>query len=74
MSAIPKIKCRQCGHKYQIAGPLWLGELHDRELLKKVANSNDPNLGQRNANVIDKAITEIGMPPTYYVVANISKR
>ena len=74
VSAIPKIKCRQCGHKYQIAGPLWLGELHDRELLKKVANSNDPNLGQRHANVIDKAISEIGMPPTYYVVDNISKR
>ena len=74
LSTTPKRSCIQCGHTYQIAGPLWLGDLHDRKLLKNVVTSKDTNLGRRHANVLDRAIEEIGMPPTYYVVDNISKR
>ncbi len=74
ISTTPKTICIRCGHKYQIAGPLWLGELHDKKLLKNVARSKDPNLGRRHITVLDRAIEEVGMPPTYYVVDNISKR
>ncbi len=74
VSKVPKMRCKQCGHNYRIAGPLWLGELHDQKLLKKVVSSNNPNLGRRHANVLDRAIGEVGMPATYYVVDTISKR
>ncbi|MFQ6010818.1 MAG: hypothetical protein ACE5KG_01440 [Nitrososphaerales archaeon] len=73
-SKTPVTDCAKCGHKYQIAGPLWLGELHDPKLLKTVVSNKDPTLGQRHYDVLNRAIGETGMLPTYYVVDVISKR
>ena len=64
--------CGFCGaNKNEFAGPLWLGELHDADFLKKMAALN----GQRKysdkediARMLSVMEGEIGMPPYYYNV------
>lgn len=69
-----------CGHgndsKLDYSGALWLGELHDFGFVKKMINLNKKRNYSQRAE-IDKTLKllegEIGMPPYYYNVHNLSK-
>lgn len=73
----PNRKCGNCKLDMDYAGPLWLGELHNRKFLQKMKKVN------KGRNYSDKVeiektlnllIGESGMPPFYYNIHEICGR
>ncbi len=66
---IPKI-CPTChsSDKFDFAGPLWLGELHDEMFLKEliIQNNNSDYQNKRINKVLNFALDELNMPISYY--------
>ncbi|MHA1490803.1 MAG: tRNA (guanine(10)-N(2))-dimethyltransferase [Promethearchaeota archaeon] len=67
---IPKI-CPIChsSDKFDFAGPLWLGELHDETFLKEliIQNNNSDYQNEKRINkVLNFALDELNMPVSYY--------
>ncbi|MHA1805037.1 MAG: tRNA (guanine(10)-N(2))-dimethyltransferase [Promethearchaeota archaeon] len=68
--------CPACYEKnhFKLAGPLWLGELHDVAFLERVRTLNEtehfPNK-KKIAKILEHAKAEIGMPPYYYNIHKI---
>jgi len=60
-------KCPVCGHKTSLAGPLWLGRLHDREFCEQVLDE----VVKREFKGVDKLISacrdELDIPMHYDV-------
>ncbi len=80
--AIPMKQCcpRQCsqGHPVELAGPLWLEELHNPDFLERM-RSELPRVAQwlqaeRVAFFLDRMREEVGMPPFFYRLDRVSKR
>lgn len=67
-----KMNCENCKAPMDFAGPLWLGELHDMEIVKEVIKevSHRKKLGQKRRveKILQKILGEIKAPPTYYVL------
>ncbi|MEM2915258.1 MAG: tRNA (guanine(10)-N(2))-dimethyltransferase [Candidatus Bathyarchaeia archaeon] len=64
--------CEYCGTQMDFAGPLWLGDLHDRDTVKKVIGevSLHETLGQKKRveKILQVILREIRAPQTYYVL------
>lgn len=63
------LKCNSCGCIISIAGPLWLGEISDREFCKSMIDQIDiKKLSQRKlaGKLIWNILEETKMSPTYY--------
>ncbi len=72
--------CQNCkgaiGSGVEFAGPLWLGELHDQQTLKKMAALNkarDYSDKAQLGRMLSLMEGEIGMPPYYYNVHDLCK-
>jgi tRNA (guanine26-N2/guanine27-N2)-dimethyltransferase len=68
-----KEKCPLCKNIFEIAGPLWLGELSNREFTEKMKEElslNDYLYDSRINEILKKGIEEIGYPVGYF---NIDK-
>ena len=66
-----------CGKEMGWAGPLWLGEIHNKTLLESVKNEveqGDYENKKRLLKVLELMIRECGMPPFYYDLPTICKR
>jgi len=67
----------KCGEKFEHAGPMWLGQLMDRDFIRKVftdlANWNF-KLGYRELVLLDRCAEEAGGPPTFYDLHDLSRR
>jgi tRNA (guanine26-N2/guanine27-N2)-dimethyltransferase len=69
-----KRDCPECGSKLQIAGPLWLGPLWDRQFcisMKNEAEGRNLRLEAKILRLISQVLAEIEAPITYYVVDKI---
>ncbi|HDM90535.1 MAG TPA: tRNA (guanine(10)-N(2))-dimethyltransferase [candidate division WOR-3 bacterium] len=69
------VRCEKCSTELEIIGPLWLGDLHDREFLERLkskAAEYDGREGRKIAGLLDKMEGEIGMPPYYFDIARVS--
>ncbi len=58
------------------AGPLWLGELHDRQFIRKMKKLNEKRgYSEREeiSGMLSMMETEVGMPPYYYNIHAICK-
>jgi len=69
------VRCEKCGAGLEIIGPLWLGDLHDREFLKRLklkAGEYGGKEGKKITRLLDKMEGEIGMPPYYFDIARVS--
>jgi tRNA (guanine26-N2/guanine27-N2)-dimethyltransferase len=67
----PSGKCSQCGLKMSVAGPLWLGEIFQKEfceLMEQEARQRKFRLGERIEKILALVKSEVGAPITYYVV------
>ena len=65
-------KCPRCGETMEHAGPLWLGELHDKKALARIAK-----LGKKDDKVAKMAgllLGECGMPPFYFELHRLCER
>ncbi len=71
LTSVLKRNCPECGSRFQVAGPLWLGSLWDQEfctrLMDEVRELNVPNKA-KVLNLLMLINKEINTPITYYVV------
>lgn len=75
-SRFPEHKCFNCGSDNDFAGPLWLGELHDAQFLKRMAALNKSrSYADRDeiAGMLSEMDGEIGMPSYFYNVHALCK-
>ncbi len=72
-----KNSCENCKAETDFGGQLWLGELHDAKLLKKMLELNEKR-NYTNAKEIEKKVNsligEVGMPAFYYDIHVLCKR
>ena len=61
-------KCQECGKKTKSAGPLWIGELFNGQIVKK---SLEFAPTKKSKQLLEGALDEIGAPKTYFVVDKI---
>ncbi len=70
-------KCMECGTDMEHIGPLWIGNLHRQEFLEEMIRELR-NLGDKVSlklvSILKKMRGEIGLPPYFYDLANISDR
>ncbi len=70
--------CPRCSGKLEVAGPLWLGNLADRELCEKMLDEAKRReylqARRRAAKLLELLMGEGEMPPTYYVVDQLCRR
>lgn len=69
-------KCPTCEERSRLAGPLWLGDLHDHEFLGKLqeeVSARPLNEKKRAARIIGLAKREVEVP-TYYEYHEVTKR
>jgi tRNA (guanine26-N2/guanine27-N2)-dimethyltransferase len=66
--------CHMCNAKMEIAGPLWIGGLFEKEFLKDMLEEA-PNLAvdKKCAKAIEKCILESDMPGCYYTLDEVAK-
>ena len=66
-------KCRKCGHETEIAGPLWIGKLFEKEFIQKMKNvKNDLIVNKKCDRIIERAEEETELPATYYTLDEIA--
>ena len=58
-------RCLECGKKTKSAGPLWIGELFDRQIIEKSLKFAPT---RKSKQLLAGALDEIGAPKTYFVV------
>jgi tRNA (guanine26-N2/guanine27-N2)-dimethyltransferase len=64
-------KCPECGSKLQAAGPLWLGQLCNKQfcvLMQKEARRSTLRLKEKVQTLLFTVVKEAEAPITYYVV------
>ncbi len=59
-------KCRKCGHETEIAGPLWIGKLFEKDV------KNDLIVNKKCDRIIERAEEEAELPATYYTLDEIA--
>jgi tRNA (guanine26-N2/guanine27-N2)-dimethyltransferase len=58
----------------ELAGPLWTGELHSRELLEKMRATGDLGTAPRCDKMLEVWREEQGAPPLFYKVDEFAKK
>jgi len=68
-------KCELCESKIDIAGPLWIGKIFDKEFIQNML-SEIPNLEVDKVceKTISKCLAESEMPVTYFTVDEIASK
>ena len=67
--------CKICYSKLNVAGPLWIGQLFEKEFVMKM-NEMVPKLvvDKRCEKILEKCILESEMPPIYYTLDEIASK
>ena len=67
--------CNICNSKLEVAGPLWVGQLFEKEFAMKM-NEILPKLtvDKRCEKILEKCILESEMPSTYYTLHEIASK
>jgi len=67
--------CDICNSKLDVAGPLWIGQLFEKEFVMKM-NEMVPKLvvDKRCQKILEKCVLESEMPPTYYTLDEIASK
>jgi len=68
-----KRKCTECGSRLNVAGPLWLGKIFDKEFCVSMEEGAWRDLGQKKKilKLLRLAKTEAEAPITYYAIDKI---
>lgn len=68
--------CKNCGASMEVAGPLWIGQLFDKEFcLKMMEVLNTLNLPHKKelSKMLKLILDEADGPPTYYTIDALSR-
>jgi len=71
-NSLPRI-CERCGGRYEYAGPLWLGKLHEKATLERVMALNEGKNPEID-KVVSLMVEECDMPPFYFELHRITER
>ena len=69
--------CPECGHKFDIAGPLWLGNISNREFISKMiemADTLELNTKDKLLELFEKCLNESEGPITFYDIHKLCKK
>ena len=69
----PLFTCTLCSHKVELAGPLWIGKLFDKEFVSQMLNNIPEYSDKKCQKTIQKALLESEMPGCYYTLDEIAK-
>ena len=72
---IPEV-CPECGEKLIHAGPLWLGDIQNKEFISKmIEESENKNLNKKDQllKLLNSCLAEAGSPATFYEVHAICR-
>ena len=72
-----KEACPACGKRARVAGPLWLGELHDRKTLSRMQELNSEREYAHEkelSGLLGLMGGEVGMPPWFYGIHSTCSR
>jgi tRNA (guanine26-N2/guanine27-N2)-dimethyltransferase len=67
----------ECGEKFEHAGPMWLGQLMDKEFIRKMyadLASRNFKHGYQELVLLERCAEEAGGPPTFYDLHDLSRR
>ena len=68
-------KCRKCAQNTEVAGPLWIGRLFDKEFVKKMNNvKNILTVDKKCEKILERSELEAELPATYYTLNEIASR
>ena len=68
-------ECRKCGEKTEIAGPLWIGKLFEKEFVNSMKNVLlEHKVHKKCEKIIERAELESELPATYYTLDAIASK
>ena len=68
-------ECRKCGEKTEIAGPLWIGKLFEKEFVSSMKNVLlEHQVHKKCEKIIERAELEADLPATYYTLDEIASK
>ncbi|MEM2902012.1 MAG: tRNA (guanine(10)-N(2))-dimethyltransferase [Candidatus Bathyarchaeia archaeon] len=68
-------RCETCGSKLRLIGPLWLGEISNRDTVASILKDLERRrfrLKKHIKDMLTRMLGEYGMPPTHYVLDDLS--
>ena len=66
-------KCRKCTQNTEIAGPLWIGKLFDKEFVQKMKDvKTSLTVHKKCDRIIERSEEEAELPATYYTLDEIA--
>ena len=66
-------KCRKCAQDTEIAGPLWIGRLFDKEFVQKMKDvKTSLTVHKKCDKIIERSEEEAELPATYYTLDEIA--
>jgi len=72
---VQQTECRKCGQKTEIAGPLWIGKLFQKEFVSKMKDVKDNiRVNKRCDRIIERSELESDLQPTYYTLDEIASK
>ena len=70
-----KQDCKLCESKIDIAGPLWIGKIFDKQFIKSMLNQiSKLQVDKICEKTLEKCFQESEMPATYYTLDEIAKK
>ena len=67
--------CKICNSKAELAGPLWIGNLYNRDFVEgMLVEEKNFQVDKSCKKTLEKCLKEIDMPPSYYTLDEIAHR
>jgi tRNA (guanine26-N2/guanine27-N2)-dimethyltransferase len=66
--------CELCSSTIELAGPLWIGKLFDRDFVAQMIQNIPDYVDKKCEKAIQKALLESEMPACYYTLDEIAER
>jgi tRNA (guanine26-N2/guanine27-N2)-dimethyltransferase len=66
--------CELCSSTIELAGPLWIGKLFDRDFVAQMVQNIPDYVDKKCEKVIQKTLLESEMPACYYTLDEIAER
>ncbi len=67
------IECNICKSKAELAGPLWIGKIYDKDFVDNmIAKEPELEVDKSCRKILERCKDEIDMPPAYYTIDEIA--
>lgn len=70
----PVTSCSLCSSKVELAGPLWIGKLFDKDFVTQMLDNIPDYVDKKCQKTIQKTLLESEMSPCYYTLDEIAER